>query len=330
MEKSFFIDKQGDPTKSGPRSKKPLRIDEICHPHLVLSAISPVKPFSRASKKQKISKPFFTGPPTKATSKPIISDIWNSSKTSSVRLEICKKPINEALHPGASYNPSKKHHTEALAMAIVREVNRESNKEIHFQKNAPNSPVSLVSLTSDEQDASLTDFHFQDPSLANDLEACNAPESQVVNSRQTQRVSQSKRAARQRERECIQNATKRKELRKLHSQIDNIQELSSQICAKGKGKEASETKMSRKMPKKFENPIFPVFLSSELPPSLRAIGCSATAPFVDQFKRLQERRLIEVRTPSLKKRRKYPLRTYEKRSYKNFELTNAGPQLSPS
>lgn len=328
METAFFIDKQGDPSKASLHSKKCLRIEEICRAQSSTPALIHARSASNKPKKQKNSKDL--GKPIKvAPIKPTITDIWNcvtkptSSSDTVFKAPLVQRTIPEALHPGASYNPSKKHHKEALAMALIREVGRKSNKELF--SHAKNTRICLPITPAAD---------LQMPSSGAGQSADNEPLIECQNptdssspsvSRQSQRISQSKKAARRRERECIQNAIRKKELKKLNFQIDNIEKLSSQILLKPKSKR--EPKKFGKDVKKFEKPIFPVFLNSEIPSSLRAIECSATAPFVDQFKKLQQNRLVEVRVPSLKKR-KYSLRKYEKRSYKNFEQAAAVKSLA--
>ena len=102
--------------------------------------------------------------------------------------------------------------------------------------------------------------------------------------------------------------------------MNNAEKIAKEILKKQKKQESKEKKeksVHRLGKHKFVPEPTPFQLSDEITDSLRTLKTEGNL-FVDRFKSLQERCIIEPRVPVTKKRR-YKLKVYEKRSYKNFK-----------
>lgn len=312
-EELFVIDKMGDFSKHAKRNQL-LKIEELCIPKSSVSALIPVK---RAFKIKKEKKAKVLNK-TKPIAREEFKDLWEDTLLPSSKKEEAIKIPHEAFHSGSSYNPSKEQHQKALALAILREVNRQSFKEVFIQNKQ--EFVSFEETSKPLIEINDTVLSEDNPvQLSQGKVELNADDQFIPNlSKKTDRVTNSKKTARKRERECQLLSEKKMQTKKIHSQIDSIRKITSEILSKSVIKKPTH---NEKGIKKYQQPMFPVLMDSELPTSLRTISCSPVESFIDQFKRYQQKQFVEVRLPSKLRKRKYALKEYQKRSYKNFELS---------
>ncbi|ORY01561.1 tumor suppressor protein Gltscr2 [Basidiobolus meristosporus CBS 931.73] len=224
-------------------------------------------------------------------------------------------PAVKIAHPGASYNPKEEDHKELINIAGQVEMDKISKNQtlVHISAHASVEDQEEETPKEEEEEESAEASASEDES--------NAVLS--VKKTKTQRNKEARKLAQKREEE------KQKKNKQLSKEIARVHELEKQVQAeleerekKQKEKELLAQEQALKPKKKIGKhliklPSIEVKLQDELPDSLRKLKPEGNL-FKDRFASLQERNLVEARIP-VSARRRYRLKEYEKRSYKNFK-----------
>jgi nucleolar protein 53 len=235
---------------------------------------------------------------------------------------------------GASYNPSFENHQRLLRSALTTEEKVVKEKQVLWEK------TSRERLSGREKDILVfqelsvgfaDDTDEEDAAAAAIEDALDGPLQVSLNPATTadrrKTKQQRKKALQQKERE--QKSREKKALRaqqaevfRLKSLIKELKNEKDQSRLKQAEKEllAQEgLKIPRRLgPNKFRERPAALKLTEELVGSLRALKPEANL-FQDRFESMQKRNMIQVTVP-VKMKRRYKLKEYEKRSYKNYDL----------
>lgn len=228
-------------------------------------------------------------------------------------------------HPGTSYNPTFKDHQDLLTVAVEEELTRLEEKakleKTIFKPNAAEVPVPVNPPATD--DSGSTDDEETESEI-DDLEADGDVNASISEMRLT-KAERNKRLRLQEEQRLL---LKKKEEKNLLKQVDQLKNITKELDAKVKKQTTRQIQKKRKLEEKQQQPkklsklkFTPlptqVQLTEELSESLRTLKPEGNL-LSDRFLSLQERSIIEKRVPVGKKRR-YPLKNFEKRSYKEFK-----------
>ncbi|KAG0175398.1 hypothetical protein DFQ28_000926 [Apophysomyces sp. BC1034] len=350
----FAIDTVGDvKVRRQLAREKPLKIDQILAERSAVPATrSKVTADRSAADKQaelkkieRLAKRKLTNAPTPAAKKKKEQayDMWAEETVEEVNdyLEpikvrkvkapstLAKKP-EAALHQpavvvpaaGASYNPTQEEHQDLLKKAHEVEVQKiEERKKLDEQMQYRKELENLAhELQQEEDEAAENEVKDEKDEAAEDDE-----DKEQVEDRKT-RVQRNK--ERRLRREYVMNQQKNHEksirlqvdkLNRIEEELAKRQEVLNKIEEQRREKAEEEKKQGLKRLGKHyvqEMPI-EVQLQDELSESLRQLKPEGNV-FKDRFVSLQKRNIIEPRLPVAAHRR-YKLKEYEKRSYKNFD-----------
>ena len=231
---------------------------------------------------------------------------------------------------GASYNPSFENHQKLLRNAHTTEevvVHKKAEIDAKMPKRLTGPEKDLlvfqefsVGFADDTTDESGSDDDEDEGAL---VLSKNKP----VKAEDRKTKQQKKRALKQKQLEKAQREKKahrlqQQEVFRLKSLMKELKEENNQAALKQTEKEL-KAQLALKIPRylgpnKFKQRPDAIKLTDELVGSLRALKPESNL-FHDRFESLQQRNMIEVRVP-VKRRRRYKLKEYEKRSYKNYDL----------
>ncbi|XP_028417836.1 ribosome biogenesis protein NOP53-like [Dendronephthya gigantea] len=239
-------------------------------------------------------------------------------------------PALAVCHPGASYNPAFEDHQELLMTACEVEIMKQKDiDKIKRQLQLP-SEEELAKLPSWEEEMSqgLFDKH-EDKNNESENDDDNDDVLMLPsNGKKDRKTKKDKKRANERKKE--EESSKEMHRRKVkENEIFRMKSIKRTIK---KGEEKTQKRQEEKQKKmieasskpqrlgrqKFEEMNIEVQLTNELRGSLRNLKPEGNL-FEDRFKNLQRRNIIEPRRPVMP-HRKYKLKEYEKRSYKNFDL----------
>jgi len=241
-------------------------------------------------------------------------------------------PAVEPAPAGASYNPSFAAHQELLEVAHTKAAKIEEQK-IALDKKLPKSE-----FTAKEQDAIAFKEYSAGLGLDDDSDDSDSESEEdkalelapvvmpvTTNNRKTQqkrkRIAKQKlrdvkakerKLAKQREQEFFRLRSLKREVRETEAEF-----AQRQVDRKAAA-QAALAKPRQFGSIKYTEPKVAVKLTDELTDSLRNLKPEDNL-FKDRFHSMQKRNMIEVRKPT-KLRRRYKLKEYEKRSYKNYDL----------
>jgi len=233
---------------------------------------------------------------------------------------------------GASYNPSFENHQKLLRGAhtseeIVVEKKAEIDAGLPKRLTGPEKDLLVfqelsVGFADDTSDESGDDDEDDGPLVLSK----NKP----VKAEDRKTKQQKKRAIKQK---LFEKKQQDKKAHKLQQQeVFRLKSLMKELKAENNEAALRQTERELKAqlalkvprylgPNKFKQRPDAIKLTDELVGSLRALK-PETNLFHDRFESLQKRNLIEVRVP-VKRRRRYKLKSYEKRSYKNYDLNRS-------
>jgi len=235
-------------------------------------------------------------------------------------------PAVEVVSSGASYNPSVEAHQRLLLEAENVEVVKLKKKtalkaklpDVMTKEERSNMLLAELSVPF----ADDTDSDEEDDAAPKALEGAKTGD-------QRKTKQQRRRAAEHKKREEARLAEKARKIAenevfrvKAHKK-DLVAAKEETVRRQALAAEKAEAALARPKnlgKRKFDDvePSIPVKLTEELTGSLRALVPESNIAS-DRFHSLQKRNLIEVRMPCKIKRR-YKLKEYEKRSYKNYDL----------
>jgi len=232
---------------------------------------------------------------------------------------------------GLSYNPTFKGHQELLAKVLVGEMSKIQNNEELDAKlpkkltQAERSEILYNEMSVGFADDVNTDDSDSDDDGDVDDEGVVSKKKVAAENRKTR--AQKNKAEKHQKRVAAAKAAKQTRL--IENEIFRLKGIKKEIKAfdgeKEKRQEVKQTKNVEALakPKKLSRRKFieakPAFkLTEELTGNLRDNQPEGN-PLSERFKNLQKRNIVEVRTKSKMKRR-YRLKEYQKRSYKNYDL----------
>lgn len=218
---------------------------------------------------------------------------------------------------------------EASADVEKRVPAKRSNKEIGEAMFDELSRGLLPGHSALEDDASADLAALEDPDVA---EAARAVAAGAVSKRivtADNRKTRSQRNKQERHKERMRIAAEKKLRRARESEVSQIRNLKKQLAAQQSEearrqaikevKKVEALKVPRKLGRKDFRDAGPTYkLTDELTGALRTSKPEVNL-VADRFASLQKRNEIEVRIPT-KQRRRYKLKEYTKRSYKNYDL----------
>ena len=292
------------------------------------------------------------------TGKTGVYDLWasnndNSNKDDHYLKVTRKKPVKQpktaynvrstapalaVCHPGASYNPTFEDHQTLLMAACKVEIMKEKEIEKIKKKLQLPSEEEMAKLPSLEEEMKQGLPQFErgidgEDGDENDGEDGdeNDGEGAVLlpsGGNKERKTVKEKRKANKRKKEEQSSQMLRKEKVKENEvfRVKSIKKLmkkdDEKIKQRQEKKQNKEIEASSKPQRlgrqKFEEMNIAIQLSDEVSGSLRNLKPEGNL-FEDRFKNLQRRNIIEPRRPIMP-HRKYKLKEYEKRSYKNFNL----------
>lgn len=245
-------------------------------------------------------------------------------------------PAVTVVSGGASYNPSFENHQKLLRGANASE-------EIVVQKKAEIAAKMPKRLTGPEKDLLVfqefsvgfaDDTDDESGSDNSDGEADDGPlvlsRNKPVKAEDRKTKQQKRRALLQKQKEKALREKKahrlqQEEVYRLRSLMKELRQENNDAALRQAEKELKAQlalKVPRRLgPSKFKDRPEAIKLTDELVGSLRALKPESNL-FHDRFASMQQRNLIEVRVP-VKRRRRYKLKEYEKRSYKNYDLNRS-------
>ncbi|KAI8806394.1 ribosome biogenesis protein Nop53/GLTSCR2 [Cladochytrium replicatum] len=220
-------------------------------------------------------------------------------------------------HPGNSYNPTFDDHQKALKLAADQEIAKIESREAAEKKLS--YPKEL-----DDLDDEMFFMNESDGESEKDegVEEGSIRHTKAVTAEARKTKSQRNKEARRREK--LRQEQQEREQRQLLKQINQAESLLKEVEAKNtekdaddEGREKQKHRPKRLGPKLFEPAPMEIQLTDELADSLRSLKPEGNA-FMDRFKSLQERTLIEPRVPQ-GKRRRYKPKIVESHDYKRFQ-----------
>jgi nucleolar protein 53 len=222
---------------------------------------------------------------------------------------------------GASYNPRYEDHQITLKEALIAEENLIAEAKLYNRKSASEGNCEANRSSADELEKS-------EIPLESDDSVSDPDEIQEILTKPCRRLTRTERNRQARRKKQEQMAElKKKDLKMSISllSIDTIkQELNKRMhyISKQKGLRAQFKELKKFKPKRLSKepfkPLNPMFqLTEDIPDSMLRVRTEGNL-LADRFKSLQERNIIEVQSRS-KPRRKFPLKVYEKRDYRDFE-----------
>ncbi|CAO3639073.1 unnamed protein product [Cunninghamella blakesleeana] len=354
-EEYFTIDVTGDThVKKQMKAKKQLRVDQILSERSAVPALEgrhiqtisePVYGIESKHQKQKINKlakrklKNTSQPPPKKLKQQKSYDVWGEEdstkddqsdyltpakkvkvKTPSTITKLPKvtahQPAVSIPHAGASYNPTEEDHAKLLKEATEIEVAKHEAKKkldeiLSYRKELDNLSGELDNKEEEEEEEDNDD---------------NEPTSKKISNRKT--TAQRNKEKRRKQELAVWR--KRQMEKKLKQQIDKVEELEKELSDKQlqiekmtavrqERKEQKEKEGSKRLSKHNMGQMdLEVQLEDELAESLRQLKPEGNV-FKDRYLSMQKRNIIEPRVP-VKAHRKYPLKVYERRAYKNFTL----------
>ncbi|KAL1925528.1 uncharacterized protein VTP21DRAFT_411 [Calcarisporiella thermophila] len=361
----FMIDVAGDEKiKSKLAKEKPLRIDEILAQRSAVPAVTArVVPKQKKNKKKSASTEKKDAPAksisnetntTNAAQKnenekrPRIYDIWgeNGKDSNEDTLPVSKKqkvkapatlvkmkniaaehiPAVRPALPGASYNPSMEDHQNLLLQAHEVEVKKHELKE-KLEAKYGHLSNEVKSKGFDIQD--MLDEEEEEEDDKEEVEEEGNGDEGSEQKKEAKRLTKKERNKQLRRAMQEKEEQKRQLDRRLKSELDQVQDISTKIEEEDKIRQQklyeralkTEEKKKRGHKKlgkyKVQEAPIDVQLQEELSESLRGLKPEGNL-FKERFLSLQERNLIEPRVP-VKPRRKFKLKEYERHSYKDFK-----------
>ncbi|CAB3983536.1 Hypothetical predicted protein [Paramuricea clavata] len=241
-------------------------------------------------------------------------------------------PALAVCHPGASYNPTFEDHQTLLHAACEVEIMKEKEIEKIKRQLALPSEEELAKLPSWEEEMSQGLFGEEsDGEGGEDSDDGDDDESGTMlpaGGSKERKTAKEKRKANERKKEEQSSKLQRKEKVKENEvfRVKSLKKLMKKDAEKTKERQEKKqkklveasSKPQRLGRQKFEEMNIEIQLTDEVSGSLRNMKPEGNL-FEDRFKNLQRRNIIEPRRPVMP-HRKYKLKEYEKRSYKNFNL----------
>ncbi|EPZ36719.1 P60-like domain-containing protein [Rozella allomycis CSF55] len=327
---------------------KRLRVDEILQPQSRYEALrnKPFKELSKSEKKEmrvqnkmisrnteKQIREMLTKPKPSVNKKgaapALVSgayDVWADEVPGLETVRVKRKtPLPASVdleavslpHPGQSYNPDAKDHAEVVIAAAYEEVKKDEEKEKYKTKI-------VVDRRRDYDDYDLKGLMKL---LSETVEEEEETNGEVEEGFRKVNVDPVRKTTAQRNRELFLKAKQKisKNVFKSKNRIESIEGLVKHILKKQAKLIAKRNQRKKEMelkPKRLGKHLFqpadiPVKLSDELPEAMRTLKAEGNL-FLESFKRLQERNIIEPRV-RVGKKRKYKIKFYEKRSFKEFK-----------
>ncbi|XP_046849456.1 ribosome biogenesis protein NOP53-like [Xenia sp. Carnegie-2017] len=238
-------------------------------------------------------------------------------------------PALSVCHPGASYNPTFNDHQALLFAACQVELFKEKEiKKLQRQLQFPSEEemTKLPSWEEEMQQGLFGDESNAECSDDNDDKECgvmlpcfSGKERKTIKERQKAKERKKEelyfkiqRDEKAKENEVFRVKSIKKELKKSKEKMQERLKKKEEKILK------SSSKPKRLGRQKFEEMNIEIQLMDELKGSLRNLKPEGNL-FEDRFKSFQRRNIIEPRRPIMP-HRKYKLKEYEKRSYKNFDI----------
>ncbi|GAQ87400.1 nucleolar protein 53 [Klebsormidium nitens] len=332
----FFVDKEKDLAVERKvnkvRNKGPLHCESILARS---SLVAPVRWSTRKKAAENKAAPQkLTGSAvsikkeSKTKGEKRVLDIWDDASAQPSK-KAAKRPQSiapavEVDLPGCSYNPDTEDHQDALAKAVADEMQKQYAKAV---EPTPPQRASNGAQDWDEEER----FFLEADEAAGTSEAedeQDAEEAQVSTSRRADASGKLTRVdLNRRMRRLKQEAeeAKRKELKKLRTDLERLEQIMGDVEAEQREKEmrllrkkiAAAERAAAAPPRlgkhKFKPEPVHVLLSDELTGSLRNMK-AYPALAKDRFKSLQRRGLIEPRVPSKGRKSNVRRVTYEQGS----------------
>ncbi|KAK9723273.1 hypothetical protein K7432_002070 [Basidiobolus ranarum] len=346
-EQLFTLDIDGDAQVKKKLKHRKLRVDELLEQRSSVPAVgskptrdqSKLSDFTKAQlksiQKRKIDATN-TLPKKKHASKHAAYDVWETEEIDPIDaknekgfLESVKKmkkkapetysmrpagiPAVKIAHPGASYNPQEHDLKDLINIAGQVEMDKRLKNQTLVRIAKYGSPEDEEQETLEEDETMQEDASKKDTSNA----------ALIAKKTKTQRNKEARRIVLERDEE------KRRKNKQMAKEISRVRELEKVVESELQEREKRQQEKERiaqeeaLKPKKklgkhlVKLPSIEVKLQDELPESLRRLKPEGNL-YKDRFASLQERNLVEARVP-VSARRRYRLKEYEKRSYKNFK-----------
>lgn len=239
----------------------------------------------------------------------------------------------EPPHPGSSYNPAYEDHQELLSLCVVEEeskIAKEEALEARLRIPPGTQPADEESTLREMAEGLFRDDTKleikEEPTDLEEIDLKNeeytAPTAPVSAERRKRRAQRAREEKMKREKEKRENEKLEKrrmnDLYRLKSVKSSLKEEEAKIdqrVARRRERKAAKLGGAAKLSRQtFEEPEKDVNLSEELGGSLRLLKAEGSILY-DRFKSLQKRNVIEVGTKQ-KKKRKYSLKTYTKKTHK--------------
>eukprot|EP00041_Stephanoeca_diplocostata_P000625 m.15773 g.15773 ORF g.15773 m.15773 type:complete len:498 (-) comp10816_c0_seq2:3160-4653(-) len=244
--------------------------------------------------------------------------------------EVSTVPAVEVPDSGVSYNPSFSAHQQALSEALKEETARLAERkkveaELPIKMNAREKDKARlaelsVGLLEDAEDDESDDGNASDETT----QPLRKPVVRAENRKTRQQLNKQKR-----HQERVLAMEKMKKQKQMENDVYKLRSLKKELTAHEKKMQQREeikkekSKAALAEPRKLGSQVFrkpkAVFqLSEELTGTLRGAK-TVVDPVKERFLSMQKRNQLEVREP-VKRRRRYRLKEYTKRSYKNYDL----------
>ncbi|CAL1527566.1 unnamed protein product [Lymnaea stagnalis] len=233
-------------------------------------------------------------------------------------------------HPGTSINPSYDDHQDLLLLGHLKEEQRIKNEKkilnaLKFpsKEDAPDEFTYMVEMSAGLVDDTDEEDDLEEEGVDAIPVSANPPvrreDRKTKRQKRNEKVEEEKAKKRAMEEKVKKRENMVLRIPSLKSEINKAERQKSERQAlKQKKKEEEKFKTKRLGLIKFEEPDLDLKLSSELVASLREVKPEGH-PLQDVYKSMQRRNIIEPRIRQ-KRKRKYKLKTFEKKGHKEVTL----------
>ncbi|KAI8088689.1 ribosome biogenesis protein Nop53/GLTSCR2 [Halteromyces radiatus] len=235
------------------------------------------------------------------------------------------KPAVTVPHAGASYNPTEEDHKALLKKAADVEIAKYKEEKkldqiLSYRKELEELPHELQHLE---------DGNEEEEDKTSDTEEDiveNKKKKKVERKTTSQRHKEARTKAAQRVYDLKQQEKKvRQEIERLEITQKELEERTKLIDKLAKNRVETKERKEREGMNRIgqfhvQDMSMEVQLEDELSETLRQLKPEGSI-FKDRFVSLQQRNIIEPRSPFKTPKRKYALKVYERRSYKTFDAT---------
>ncbi|XP_002741750.1 ribosome biogenesis protein NOP53-like [Saccoglossus kowalevskii] len=243
-------------------------------------------------------------------------------------------PAVDVIQPGGSYNPSYDDHQKLLRAALDQELELIEKSKKDERKSRGFTKVLPQEVHNDwlvEMSAGLFDEGDEEEEVEEEDHNDEAKDTEVLPPNAPVRADQKKtpkQRRKEKERKLQEKllVAKRKEKSKMQD-VYRLRRLKAEIAQKEKVTEKKKetrlikrndsTKVKKLGRHKYIPPKLNYQVSEELTGNLRLLKPEGSI-IHDRYKSLQSRNILEPRVP-VKKKRRYKLKVYEKRSYRDFK-----------